>query len=61
MNEERFESGDFIDTRSTFGIIARGDTDEMNSVMAYIRDQTNLTVVYQTSSSNKLYINDDKR
>lgn len=56
----KISGGKFIEVSGTFGMIVRGDIDEMNDVIEYINEYTELKIVYQKASSNELYITNDK-
>lgn len=55
MITERESGGEFLGN-GTFGLIIRGTLDEMNELLHHINHYTDLNVVYQKSSDNKLYI-----
>lgn len=50
----------YLPTENTFGLVIRGDIDDMNSAIDFINDETNLVVVYQKVNSSELYITDKK-
>lgn len=50
----------YLPAENTFGLVIRGDIDDMNDTIGFIEDQTNLVVVYQKMNSSELYITDKK-
>ena len=50
----------YLPAENTFGLVIRGDIDDMNDTIEFIEDQTNLVVVYQKMNSSELYITDKK-
>jgi hypothetical protein len=50
----------YLPAENTFGLVIRGDIDDMNDTIDFINDETNLVVVYQKVNSSELYITDKK-
>lgn len=50
----------YLPAENIFGLVIRGDIDDMNDTIGFIEDQTNLVVVYQKMNSSELYITDKK-